>query len=50
MKRYIYYILLFVSGYCTSCDDYLEVKTYGQVLPETTEDYATLIYTHLNNI
>ncbi len=27
----------------SSCDDYLEVKTYGQKLPETEEDYMTLL-------
>lgn len=50
MKKYIIYILLFISGYCISCDDYLEVKTYGQVLPETVEDYASVVYTHLSNV
>ncbi len=50
MKRYIVYILLILTGFCVSCDEYLETKTYGEVLPETTEDYASLIHTHLNNI
>lgn len=43
-------VILFFAAYCLSCDDYLEVKTYGQVLPETTEDYASLINTHLSNV
>lgn len=50
MKRYIVYILLIFSGFCVSCDEYLETKTYGEILPETTEDYAPLIHTHLYNI
>lgn len=50
MKRYIVYILLIFSGFCVSCDEYLETKTYGEILPETTEDYASLIHTHLYNI
>ena len=50
MNRYIVYILWILSGFCVSCDEYLETKTYGEVLPETTEDYASLIYTHLNTI
>ena len=44
MKRYIVYILLIFSGFCVSCDEYLETKTYGEILPETTEDYASLIH------
>lgn len=43
-------LILFFAVCCESCDDYLEVKTYGQVLPETTEDYASLINTHLSNV
>ena len=50
MKRYIVYVLLVLSGFCVSCDEYLKTKTYGEILPETTEDYASLLHTHLYNI
>ena len=34
----------------TSCDRYLETPQYGDVLPESVEDYATLIYKQLQSI
>ena len=37
MKRYIVYVLLVLSGFCVSCDEYLKTKTYGEILPGTTE-------------
>ena len=49
MRAYIYILVLFGWG-LTACDDYLETDTYGQVLPETTEDYASLINTWMFNV
>ena len=43
MKGLKLYMMVLIVGMCCSCDEYLEVKNYGQVLPETDEDYATLI-------
>lgn len=48
MKAYSYILILFLG--LTACDSYLETDTYGQVLPETTEDYASLINTWMFNV
>ena len=49
MKKIAAYICLGLASVAfSSCDDYLEVKTYGQKLPETAEDYATLLATQLD--
>ena len=45
MKVLKLYMMMLIVGMCCSCDEYLEVKNYGQVLPETDEDYACLLYT-----
>ena len=50
MKVLKLYMMMLIVGMCCSCDEYLEVKNYGQVLPETDEDYATLINNQLSAI
>ena len=50
MKKYIVYIMLLTGWCCMSCDSYLETKDYGQVSPETTEDYASLINMWMEHI
>lgn len=50
MRKYTYCLLLGAALASSSCDSYLETKTYGQVLPETTADYVTLLHTHLRDI
>lgn len=50
MKGLKLYMMVLIVGMCCSCDEYLEVKNYGQVLPETDEDYATLINNQLSAI
>ncbi|MFR1242022.1 MAG: hypothetical protein ACLSDJ_13035 [Butyricimonas faecihominis] len=50
MKGLKLYMMVLIVGMCCSCDEYLEVKNYGQVLPETNEDYATLINNQLSAI
>ena len=39
------FLLLF-----TSCNDYLDVKPKGKIIPETAEDYSTIIHYWLNQI
>lgn len=39
------FLLLF-----TSCKDYLDVKPKGKIIPETAEDYSTIIHYWLNQI
>ena len=50
MKVLKVYMMMLIVGKCCSCDEYLEVKNYGLVLPETDEDYATLINNQLSAI
>lgn len=50
MKSLKLYMMLWIVGMCCSCDSYLEVKNYGQTLPKTDEDYATLINKQLSDI
>lgn len=45
IRSYLFAGLLVMS--LSSCDHYLEVKTYGQKLPDTEEDYATLLASQL---
>lgn len=34
----------------SSCNDYLDVKPYGKVVPKTAEEFSALIHTRLNSI
>jgi tetratricopeptide (TPR) repeat protein len=42
--------LLLLMGTFASCKKYLETKQYGDILPETIEDFSTLIHSHLNSV
>lgn len=33
-----------------SCDNYLDIKPYDKVIPETAEDFSALLHNHLNEI
>ena len=50
MKSPIIYIALLFGWWSASCDSYLETDNFGKVLPETTEDYASLINTWMFNV
>lgn len=41
MKKLLYLILPLML--CVSCDDYLDVKPVGQVIPEAVEDYRSFL-------
>ncbi|MFQ7113754.1 RagB/SusD family nutrient uptake outer membrane protein [Hallella bergensis] len=49
MKKIIF-LACAITLLLTSCDDYLDVKPYGKVIPKTPEEFSALIHTHLNNI
>lgn len=34
----------------TSCTDYLDIKPYGQTIPQTPEEFSSLLQTHLYDI
>lgn len=34
----------------SSCDNYLEVKTYGKAIPKTSEEFSSILHRHLNSI
>ncbi|MBD1429367.1 RagB/SusD family nutrient uptake outer membrane protein [Sphingobacterium litopenaei] len=34
----------------SSCDNYLEVKTYGKAIPKSSEEFASILHKHLNSI
>lgn len=39
-----------VAGVLSSCSNYLDIKPYDKVIPETAEDFAALIHYRLNQI
>jgi hypothetical protein len=41
MKKLLLLIITVLS--CLSCDDYLDIKTVGQVIPTTVEDYRSFL-------
>ena len=47
---------LFISIYCglmillASCNNYLDVKPKGKIIPETAEDFSTIIHYWLDQI
>lgn len=42
MKTIIYITIFFIATILTSCDDYLEVRPKGKIIPETVEDYKLM--------
>ncbi|MGI6242869.1 MAG: RagB/SusD family nutrient uptake outer membrane protein [Prevotella sp.] len=49
MKKIIFFVCT-VALLLTSCDDYLDVKPYGKVVPKTAEEFSALIHNRLNRI
>ena len=41
--------LLIILG-CSSCKHYLDIKPYGETVPQTTEEFSELLHYHLNSI
>ncbi|WP_065219951.1 MULTISPECIES: RagB/SusD family nutrient uptake outer membrane protein [Butyricimonas] len=50
MKKVFLYIGVLLLFGLTSCDEYLDVKDKGEVLPETAEEFAALIHKYLLQI
>ena len=48
MKRYIYIISACLA--MMGCQNYLNVKPQGKILPKTEEEYAAVLNYRLNNI
>ncbi|TDQ79497.1 RagB/SusD family nutrient uptake outer membrane protein [Sphingobacterium yanglingense] len=44
------FIIAFITLGLGSCTKYLDVKTYGKAVPETSEEFSALLHTHLNEI
>ncbi|MDR2282214.1 MAG: RagB/SusD family nutrient uptake outer membrane protein [Sphingobacterium sp.] len=49
MKK-IFIVGFIALGLLSGCTKYLDVKTYGKAIPETSEEFAALLHTHLNDI
>ncbi len=44
-------ITLFITAASlASCTNYLDIKPYDKVIPETPEEFSAMLHTHLNNI
>lgn len=50
MKRISIYLIVGLITFLVACDNYLDVKPMGKVIPETTKDYSTIIQENLLNI
>ena len=50
MKKLIRNSSLLIIVFLVSCSDYLSVTPQGKVIPETDEEFASLIHRHINNI
>ena len=50
MKKLVYLFLVLIA--CVSCDDYLDIKPVGQVIPSSVEDYRSFLTTaySINNL
>ncbi|WP_159636174.1 RagB/SusD family nutrient uptake outer membrane protein [Sphingobacterium composti Ten et al. 2007 non Yoo et al. 2007] len=44
------YAIAFSLLLFSSCDNYLEVKTYGKAIPKTSEEFSSILHRHLNSI
>lgn len=44
------YVLALAVVLFNSCDNYLEVKTYGKAIPKTSEEFSSILHKHLNSI
>lgn len=48
MKK-IFFIAFIALG-LSSCNKYLDVKTYGKAVPKTSEEFSALLHSHLNAV
>lgn len=42
--------MIVLAGICLSCNNYLDLKPYGQVIPKTPEEFSALLNSTLYNI
>ena len=47
---YKYLSIAAIAVFMVSCTDYLDIKPYDKVIPETAEDFSAMLHTHLNSI
>lgn len=50
MKRTIYILLALCAVALVSCTKYLDIKPYGEVIPKTADEFASLLHTTLEDI
>jgi len=52
IKRILYGTLSIaaIASMSVSCTQYLDIKPYDKVIPETAEEFSALLHTHLNSI
>lgn len=50
MKNLKIKAVLLVVGLCFSCNSYLDLKPYGETIPQTPEEFSALLHTILNEI
>ena len=48
MRKFAFIILAAMS--LLSCTDYLDIKPYGKTIPQTADEFSSLLHTHLNEI
>lgn len=48
MKKLL--VAISATAVLVSCTDYLDIKPYGQTIPQTPEEFSSLLQTHLYNI
>ncbi len=44
------FIILSIGAVLCSCTKYLDIKPYGQTIPQTAEEFSALLHNHLNEI
>src|SRR5690606_13433057 len=49
-KKIIYSFLIAISLVGYSCNEYLDIKPYGKAIPETAEEFSSILHGHLNNV
>lgn len=44
------YFVIFIAMSLLSCDNFLDIKPYGKIVPKTPEEFSALLHNHLNDI
>ena len=50
MKRTAYILITFAVVLSASCTKYLDIKPYGEVIPKTADEFASLLHSILEDI